>query len=260
MQFDENRIAIRERAYIDILDLGLCVLREFFGPILLWSIAGVLPFAALNGWLLWGSFDMDFDSAGLFQYAVWMTLLVIYEIPLATAPVTIYLGHALFTERPGWRVILREWARSLPQLLLYQGLLRLPLAFWPYLNEVILLERNPMRSRGPQGRSTHSRSRALHRGEGGDAFARTFLSACVGATLGTSLWLSLAIVRGMLLNELEFDPALVTFYYPLVLWIVVGYLAVVQFLCYLDLRIRREGWEVELRLRAEQARLARRLT
>jgi hypothetical protein len=51
-----------------------------------------------------------------------------------------------------------------------------------------------------------------------------------------------------------------TFYYPLALWLVVGYLTVVRFLAYLDLRIRREGWEVELMMRTEAARLTRQLT
>jgi hypothetical protein len=36
-------------------------------------------------------------------------------------------------------------------------------------------------------------------------------------------------------------------------------LSVVRFLSYLDLRIRHEGWEVELRMRAEGAQLVRQL-
>jgi hypothetical protein len=38
---------------------------------------------------------------------------------------------------------------------------------------------------------------------------------------------------------------------------VAGYFAVVRFLAYVDLRIRREGWEVELVMRAERDRLMR---
>ena len=38
---------------------------------------------------------------------------------------------------------------------------------------------------------------------------------------------------------------------------VASYLTVVRFFSYLDLRIRREGWEVELVMRAERAQLAR---
>ncbi len=44
--------------------------------------------------------------------------------------------------------------------------------------------------------------------------------------------------------------------FPLALWLVIGFAAVARFLSYLDVRIRREGWEVELTLRAEAARLA----
>ena len=47
---------------------------------------------------------------------------------------------------------------------------------------------------------------------------------------------------------------------PLAAWVVVGYFAVVRFLAYLDRRIRCEGWEVELLMRAEAARLTRQLT
>jgi hypothetical protein len=38
--------------------------------------------------------------------------------------------------------------------------------------------------------------------------------------------------------------------YPASLWIAAVYFAIVNYLSYLDLRIRREGWEVELKLRA----------
>jgi hypothetical protein len=53
------------------------------------------------------------------------------------------------------------------------------------------------------------------------------------------------------------DLSLYTVWFPLTIWIVIGFFAVVRFLCYLDLRIRREGWEVELAMRAEEARLTR---
>ena len=53
------------------------------------------------------------------------------------------------------------------------------------------------------------------------------------------------------------DDAKFTIYFPLALWIVVGAGSVARFLSYLDLRIRREGWEVELLMRAEEANLTR---
>ncbi len=39
-------------------------------------------------------------------------------------------------------------------------------------------------------------------------------------------------------------------YVPVALWLIVIFSTVVRFLLYLDLRIRREGWEIELKVRA----------
>jgi hypothetical protein len=44
---------------------------------------------------------------------------------------------------------------------------------------------------------------------------------------------------------------------PAAMWLVAGYFSVVRFLSYLDLRIRREGWEVELIVHAAAKRLER---
>ena len=44
---------------------------------------------------------------------------------------------------------------------------------------------------------------------------------------------------------------------PAAMWTVAAFFAVVRYLSYLDLRIRREGWEVELQVRAEAERLTR---
>ena len=74
-----------------------------------------------------------------------------------------------------------------------------------------------------------------------------------------SVWCSLILLANLLLDQWEGDPLVYTLYYPLALWTVLGFFAVVRFLGYLDLRIRREGWEVELMMRAEGARLERQL-
>ncbi len=272
MQLDEHRIAIRERSFLDLLDLGLRVLREYAAPLAAWLAVGVLPAAAFN-FLLLGNFPSQIDAGQMVRYLFLMSLLVVYEAPLALAPATLFLGQALFTQRPRWQGILRQWLGSLPQILLYQGLLRIFFLFRPYVNEIILLERNPVRRRGAFGKSTYARCRALHAGEGGEIFGRWFISLAVAALLLISLWGALLVTRAMLLSsveggleqiaeffqdELEIDLSIVALWYPLVLWTVAGYFAVVRFLAYVDLRIRREGWEVELVMRAERDRLMRR--
>lgn len=277
MQFDKTRIAIRERSFLDIMDLALQVIRKHAWPLTIALAAGIVPFAVLNGWLFnnWIQDMLDIDltydtgqfAGSLFGYLCLLLLLIIVEIPLATSFATLYLGNVLFEQSTSPRKIGMDFLRSLPQLLLFQVLLRsltvplvvtlfIPFAFWPYLNEVILLERNPLRRRGG-GLSTFSRSSNLHSAGGGDLFARWLASLGFG-----SLWilvLALAIweMRTQLTGVMGLDWTSYIVYLQLVIWFVVGYFTVVRFLSYLDLRIRTEGWEVELRLRAEAARLAR---
>jgi hypothetical protein len=259
LQFDKTRIAVRERAYVDVLDLALRLIRVYAGPLLLAFAAGIVPLALLNGWLLADYAERDFELGFPLAYMFYMVLLVLFEAPLATAPATLYLGKAVFTERPDAREIARELRQSLPQLLLCQVLLRLWYLRWSYLSEVILLERNRLWQKKGGGESTLQRARILHLGEGGDLIARGLAVIIVGGLLFASIWLSAFFVRVILLGQWEwaFDRPTYTFYFQLALWIVVAYFTVVRFLSYLDLRIRREGWEVELIMRAERARLTR---
>ena len=130
----------------------------------------------------------------------------------------------------------------------------------PSLNEVILLERNPMRAAKRDAMTSRRRTRVLHAGQAGDLFARWMAAAAIGFLLLFSLWMSIGVLRMMLLSELAWSDGMFTFDFQLTLWIVVSYFTVVRFLSYVDLRIRREGWEVELAMRAEEARLKGQLT
>ena len=226
----------------------------------------------LNAWLLAGLAEPAVRRDGSRRRILWwMLIVVLAEIPLATALATLYLGEAVFLERPGVRSVAGGFFRALPQLFLFQVLLRalfiplvvtwfVPFAVWPYLNEVILLERNPLRRRRRGQMTTFRRSMALHGGSIGDLFARWLVSVAFGVMLFAAFWLTMQILAGLLLSEWKWEGLTYTLYYPLALWIVVGYFTVVRFLGYLDLRIRREGWEVELMMRAEEARLSRQLT
>ena len=101
----------------------------------------------------------------------------------------------------------------------------------------------------------------MHGGSVGDLFARWLAAVAFGvAAVRVPVGLACRSWPALLLSEWEWEGLTYTLYYPLALWIVVGYFTVVRFLGYLDLRIRREGWEVELMMRAEGARLSRQLT
>ena len=79
-------------------------------------------------------------------------------------------------------------------------------------------------------------------------------TAIIGILLTGAVAATFVFASGTLFNDWQPGPAMIRFMYPATLWIVAGYLSVVRFLSYLDLRIRHEGWEVELRLRAEASR------
>jgi hypothetical protein len=132
-------------------------------------------------------------------------------------------------------------------------------SFWPYSNEILLLERNPLFKSAGQDVSTLSRTGSMHGFAAGELFVRWMTAIGVALTLTVAVWLAMLSVRGMLTTRLEFDRTSWMVLLPAAAWIVSGYLAVDRFLAYLDLRIRSEGWEVELLMRAEGARLERHL-
>ena len=257
MQLDKHRIVIRERDYGEVLDLALCVIRVYARPLLVALTVGIAPMFLFNYWLLWDyrrmSFPFDLPALHMF----YTFLLVFLEIPLATAPATLYLGQAVFSDKPDRGALRRDLWNSIPQLVVYQLLLRPLSVFRPFLNEVILLERNAMRTRGGNGMSTVRRSRVLHRNEGSDLLAQGILAAIVGGLLTASIWNSIYVGRAFLLNRWEVDTPMYTVYFQLTLWIAIGFFCVVRFLNYLSLRIRHEGWDVELAMRAEQIRLTK---
>lgn len=274
VELDRNRIAIRQRDFLDVLDLALRVIRTYAGPLTAAFAVGIVPIMLLNAWLLAGLLEEPFETDFPGLYLWYVLVLTVWETPLAMAPAVIYLGQSLFMERPRARKVAANLLTSLPQLLIYQLFLRgllvlpallflpvvlwfLPFALWPYSAEVILLERNPLRQRPTQQMTTYRRTLALHRGTSGDLLARWLGATAVGIMLWASFWVSFWVLGGLLLSEWQWEGAVYSVYFPLALWLTIAYLTVVRFLAYLDLRIRREGWEVELLMRAEQARLAR---
>jgi hypothetical protein len=291
VQLDKTSIAIRERGFLDILDLALRVIQGYAGPLAAAALVGIVPLALFNHWLLSGALvGNEFDDlpAGYLWY---MSLLIIWEIPLATAPITLYLGQVLFLQPAKPRELYRALVAALPQLLVLQGLMRglfvllaiwgylkeaddglLALlgfllvmlwfflyAFWPYLNEIILLERNPLRRR-KGGISTLGRTRAIHAHATSDLIGRWLLSTLIASVLIVAVWQSLVVLRSFLTFHEGFDRFSVSVLLVGATWLVVAFYAVVRFLSYLDLRIRTEGWEIELVMRAEGARLARQVT
>ena len=152
----------------------------------------------------------------------------------------------------------------LPALACYASLFR---ALRPYINEIILLERLPTSSGNPNEMTLGRRSANLQGSYSADLVVRFILASLVGALLWLALCVSTMVLAMFLFDAgdlslvdllLRFD---ISWYhaqlvYPAILWLIAGYFTVVEYLDYLDLRIRHEGWEVELLMRAEGLRLA----
>jgi hypothetical protein len=259
VQYDKTRIVIRERTYLELLDLSLRVVREFAGPLALVFALGVGPMLVFNAWLLAGVADPPREDPVPFAYVFWTLALTLLEAPIAMAPMTLYLGAAVFSERPRATRLLRDFLGSLPQLIwfrvLFGWLYTLMCQF--YMSHVILLERTPATADDLRTRTTFRRSMDLHRNEWGELFGRAIFSIVLGTILAVSLWLSIYVLRDLLLGDGQWSNAMFTLYFPAVVWLVVGLFSVARFLGYIDLRIRSEGWEVELLMRAEGARLTR---
>jgi hypothetical protein len=307
MQLDRTRIAIRERGLLETIDLTLLVIRDFAGPILASALVGIIPLAIINEVLLGRMVSIDDEgNVAWFRYVWGMTVLIFLEAPLASVFVVAYLGPAVFMEQRTVRQVIGDVFRQAFPLLLSQGMIRGVLAAWllyiltdryeangwlegfwivmvclvaagmrsfrPYINEIILLEKNPLLAGKSAAITVAKRSAHLHNAYSGDLFVRWFATAAISMSLvGLAIYTGV-LTEGFLISNWPFHISMedgvyavnldwfrLHVLYPGCLWLVVAFLAVVRFLSYLDLRIRHEGWEVELLMRAEAARLGTQL-
>lgn len=264
-QLDQPLIVIRKRTLLEIAELSLRVLRKYGFSMLLPFFFLAFPFTVLNYFLLetlgpWDALDAEEYTQNLWVYSLLNLALQLFELPFVASLCTAYLGRLVFSidEKPRMGSVVFMWFNSFGQLLYYLILLR-PLIglFHPFLSEVILLERTPFRSRSKAFLSTWGRSKVLHP----DQFGRSliFWTACV--FFGFLVLFGLCtIVQNAILYLFVVEEDADTFWitktvFPFLFWSVLFFMSVVQFFRYLDLRIEREGWDVELAFRAERARM-----
>lgn len=295
MQLDRTRIVVRERTQIELMDLSLHVLRAYGARLLPAAIVGIVPLMVLNelllGWMLGPSlYDFGIDFLP-FRYLWNMSLLVFLEAPLGTIAATVMLANLTFEERPSMREAWRSVWQAADKLFLCQVVFRGPLAAWlllfaardefsfslaefwlimlvgvvglvranrTFLPEVAVLERLPWRSPNPMVMTLSKRLSMLHATV--SLFPRWLTMAVVSVVLGVAIAHGFLFISGMVLYDWRWGPWLVRFGCPAAMWLVAIYAAVVRFLSYLDTRIRNEGWEVELLLRAEASRFQPKVT
>ena len=81
------------------------------------------------------------------------------------------------------------------------------------------------------------------------------ISVVAGFAMCVGLLFTLGYIRATVDHTWERNFTWHSIFLPGAVWIVVWFFTVVRYLSYLDLRIRREGWEVELQVRAAAQRL-----
>ncbi len=291
MQLDRTRIVVRQRGVLDTLDLALHVLRVYLAPLMIAMALGALPLMLINHLLIaWMLPDADNLLDIPARYLWHMTILIFLQAPLASVFATTYLGQAVFHDRPRLTEVVWEVMKLAPRILWSLVLIRgvgaawllllsadrygefdsfvdmfLPLvlvtwaiglrSFRPFIGEIILLEQNPLVGRDAKTITVGRRNRMLHGPASGDLFLRWWTSAGTAILLTGTVYGTMLFLVGVLTNDWRQGRGMLLVAYPAAIWTVATYLTVFRFLTYLDARIRQEGWEVELRVRAEASRL-----
>lgn len=235
-------------------------------------------------------FGLDDPEAAweISRYTMWMLLLVFLQTPAAGVVMTIYLGQAVFEQNPSWRSALgiakRQFWRwfyclairrlAIPAAIIvalrlfqpYESFFdaTLPVILLlvavvirgrrPYLPEMVLLERCPLKSKNPDEITLKRRAVALHRPVGGDVGSRWIAIAMMLTVLFLGFFYSLVWARGIATGFWDIGLFTLLVIYPVALWTIGGLSVVVRMISYLDTRIRLEGWDVELAVRAEAIR------
>lgn len=256
MRASDIRVAVRPRGVFECLDLAVMFCGRRPLAVVAATVLGSLPWVFLNRWLFAGAGD---DDAVAFA-----PLVLGLEAAWAAVPLTLYLGQSVFSDRFSWRDAGRAFVRGLPAMVVFQGLLRgfclmtwvlapFLLAWHYYLDQIILLEQPPL-SR------VWRRRTAMNQGNVGQVTTLLGIDAAtlvVGTVLLSESVLALRMLWQGTANATDDggDPFVSTFFSwegQIAFWGVCGFLTVFRFFTYLDARIRREGWDVELKLRSEE--------
>lgn len=247
MATEQTLVQIRERTFLEVLDLALVVVRSQPVVLGLAALTGIAPALALNAWL---TSNPEFSPA-LFA------MVVFFEVPWATAPLTMVLGGLMFGQQPRAGPLLLRLMQAVPSLFVHQFLLRLALVgtlflspLLPtrlvFLNEVIVLE-------GAPWWKTWGRSAQLCARRGGDLFLQWLAQIFFGAVFIACFWVGTSKATSALLtSEMTWEqPGWGDLYgvrFQFALWLAIAFFTVARFLTYIDHRIRKEGWEIKLRL------------
>lgn len=228
-----------------------------------------------------------------FRYLIAITALILIQAPLALSSVTYFIGQAVFIERPTVRQVFHSvWQRTVAMVYAI-GILRMALLAFvpavflfldpafrpeieiplyllllcgyvffirglrPFASEILLLERCPLRRQKnkPDQIVYSTRSRSLHSSLSNELLGVHFGVTMVEVLTGGSILLGIMFGIGVLTGIWTWGLWMDLFLFPMTIWVTSTWGTVIRFLLYMNSRIRTEGWEIELRLKAEAHRL-----
>ncbi len=289
MKLERSFIAIRQRTVLEMLDLALPVIRVHFWNLVAVALIGVAPFVIFNAVVLrWMLVDYNFELyRSLYSWV--MMLLVINQMPAATIMVSHYLGQVMFIERPSVRDTLFRVSRRWLPLCWLHGiigqigpvmLLSLVLGqaddvgavvvflviavllgilirgLRPFVSEIITLEQTPWKQQPNDSKlGFSSRSHMLHSSAAADHLGGLFMRGWFAGLMALSMYSAGHWTSKNLGLGLELPDWMVAVLWPLALWTTAVFFAVVRFLAYINARINQEGWDVEIKVRAEAQKL-----
>ena len=290
MEFDRTFIKIRQRNIFEISDIALKVFKKFFLGVFAVGSICIVPFAILNFAVFYPLLDTEFEDRSVIHWWL-MTCVVVIQAPIATAAVSQLLGTALFegdiriwnslrhtakhafrliwiylTRRAlGWTFVLGwliwsdtglENSLAVLATLLVLCIELLVRSTRPYPNEIILLEQAPFRTQSGDPRINYkTRSNNLHKPAGSMLFGRGLAISMVSIMICFAFYM-LFLNKAIFDNQWQSNRWFLIVLYPAALWFAAIYMAIVRFLAYIDLRTRQEGWDIELRIKAEANRLS----
>ena len=289
MKFDQTSIAIRERSNLEIYDLAAIVMVRHIRPIMVLLLLNALPFALLDYYLVGWVTDVSFSYGFSSLYYTMMLALIATQAQLGTCLITIFMGRVMFMEEHSVRAVLRLFFKRLPYFLFSQGILRLALfavllawvtpheerpqfggfysglimiaatgilvrSLRPYLPEVIFLEQTPLKKKGDLP-SLSERSENLHWLARYSIMWQFILMRVTVPLMLFAVHSVFIMLDSMLSIRANSEQSLQPFYLLASGWFVAAFFAVVQFLMYINVRIRQEGWSVDLKFRSENTLL-----
>lgn len=302
MELDRTEIVIRQRGSLELMDLSLMVLKRHYWKLLQAGAILGLPLLLLNVVLLNWMISEDAvlasqayassDGFIWWRYNGHLCVLYALQFPIATLPVTLYLGAQTFFIPITMREIFRNlrelfwpvvWVlgvmrfgllailieiliRNEPSLGLLEGFFLFAVfpffmlirTFLPFSPEILGLERCPLTTKNKNQVSYAARRGNLHGPLQGELFVRMATAWFNGILLAMMLGGTLLFLKANIIGEWSWNWFFFVVISPLSLWLVGIFLGVFRYLSYIDCRIRLEGWEIELRMRAEAGRMENR--